>query len=57
MTSPILELQNVHKRFDERRVLHGVTLDLHPNEVVCLLGSSGSGKSTVASLHQSPRAN
>ena len=47
MTKNMLELQNVHKRFDDREVLHGVSLTLAPNEVVCLLGSSGSGKSTL----------
>jgi polar amino acid transport system ATP-binding protein len=44
---PILELQGVHKRFSDLRVLNGIDLAVGEGEVVCILGPSGSGKSTL----------
>ena len=47
MSSVVLSLRDISKRFGEREVLRHVSLDLHENEVVCLVGASGSGKSTL----------
>ena len=47
MTTPKLELQGVSKAFDDKPVLRDVDLVVAPHEVVCLIGSSGSGKSTM----------
>lgn len=47
MTVPKLELQRVSKAFDDKPVLRDVDLVVAPHEVVCLIGSSGSGKSTM----------
>ena len=47
MTTPKLELQGVSKAFDGKPVLRDVDLVVVPHEVVCLIGSSGSGKSTM----------
>jgi len=47
MTSSKLELQGVSKAFDGKAVLREVDLTVQPHEVVCLIGSSGSGKSTM----------
>jgi len=44
---PKLELQGVSKAFDDKPVLRDVDLVVAPHEVVCLIGSSGSGKSTM----------
>src|ERR1700689_3866532 len=46
MTEVVLEVDAVVKRFGDNEVLRGVSLDLHRHEVVCLIGASGSGKST-----------
>lgn len=43
---PILNIQNIHKRFGELEVLHGISLQANPGDVISLIGSSGSGKST-----------
>ena len=47
MTTPKLELEGVSKAFDDKPVLRDVDLVVAPHEVVCLIGSSGSGKSTM----------
>jgi polar amino acid transport system ATP-binding protein len=47
VTTPILELDSVVKRFGDNEVLRGISLELHRHEVVCLIGASGSGKSTL----------
>jgi polar amino acid transport system ATP-binding protein len=47
MSTPKLELQGVSKAFDNKPVLRDVDLVVAPHEVVCLIGSSGSGKSTM----------
>jgi polar amino acid transport system ATP-binding protein len=42
-----LELRDVHKTFGHNEVLRGITLDVELHQVVCLIGASGSGKSTM----------
>ena len=42
-----LELRDVHKAFDDKQVLRGIDLEVETHDVVCLIGSSGSGKSTM----------
>ena len=41
-----LQATNIHKRFGEREVLKGISLSAQRGDVVTLIGSSGSGKST-----------
>jgi len=42
-----LELRGVWKSFDDKVVLRGIDLQVDTHDVVCLIGSSGSGKSTI----------
>jgi len=42
-----LELRNVRKSFDDKVVLRDVDLSVGQHDVICLIGSSGSGKSTM----------
>jgi L-cystine transport system ATP-binding protein len=44
---PIVNVQNLYKRFGNLEVLKGINLRVAPREVVCLIGRSGSGKSTL----------
>ena len=40
-------LEGVHKSFGKLEVLKGIDLELDDHEVICLIGASGSGKSTM----------
>ena len=42
-----LEVKNVSKRFDGKPVLQDISIELHRGELVCLLGVSGGGKTTL----------
>ena len=41
-----IEAQNIHKAFGDNKVLRGINLVANKGEVVSILGTSGSGKST-----------
>ena len=43
----VVSLRGLHKRFGALEVLKGVSLDARKGEVIAILGSSGSGKSTM----------
>ena len=43
---PMVKAEGVHKSFGRLEVLKGVSLEVQPGEVVCMIGASGSGKST-----------
>jgi polar amino acid transport system ATP-binding protein len=42
-----LLLQDVHKSYEDLEVLKGIDLSVADHEVICLIGASGSGKSTM----------
>jgi len=45
--TPALVVEDMHKCFGELEVLKGVSLEAHEGDVIAILGSSGSGKSTM----------
>ncbi len=51
---PIIHLENIRKSYymgrQELQVLKGISLDIHKNEYVALMGPSGSGKSTLMNI-------
>ncbi|WP_329454875.1 ATP-binding cassette domain-containing protein [Streptomyces sp. NBC_01497] len=54
--TPLVELADVSKYYGNIRALEGVSLEVHPGEITCVLGDNGAGKSTlikiIAGLHQ-----
>ncbi len=45
--TPVLRLNSMTKRFGARTILDGISMSVVPGEIVCFIGPSGTGKSTL----------
>ena len=46
MNEKLIEVRGLKKNFQENEVLRGIDVDIYRGDVVCVIGASGSGKST-----------
>ncbi len=46
MEKPLIQVQNLGKKFGDMEVLKDISVDIYKGDVVCVIGPSGSGKST-----------
>jgi phospholipid/cholesterol/gamma-HCH transport system ATP-binding protein len=46
----MVQLRDVEKEFENKKVLDGVTLEVEPEQRLVIMGQSGSGKSTILRL-------
>lgn len=46
MDKPLIQVQNLGKKFGDMEVLKDISVDIYKGDVVCVIGPSGSGKST-----------
>ena len=46
MENPLIQVQNLGKKFGDVEVLKDISVDIYKGDVVCVIGPSGSGKST-----------
>ncbi len=47
VAAPVIEIRNLHKAYGALEVIKGVDITAQKGDVVSLIGSSGSGKSTI----------
>ncbi|MDP1957520.1 MAG: ATP-binding cassette domain-containing protein, partial [Rhodocyclaceae bacterium] len=50
MNETLIEIENLHFAYGERKIFNGINLKIPRGKVVAILGVGGSGKSTLLRL-------
>src|SRR6185436_15995040 len=50
MATPIVQVQNLAKKFDGFTAVDGVSFEIRPGEILGLLGPNGAGKTTTIQM-------
>jgi len=50
MTSPVLQVRNLTKRFGDFTAVDGISFEIKPGEILGLLGPNGAGKTTTIQM-------
>jgi len=50
MSTPLLDIRNLHVEVDGHEIIKGIDLKIHEGEVHSMMGPNGSGKSTLAQV-------
>ena len=50
LSEPIVEVKNVSKYFGKKKVLENVSFSVYKNEILLIIGLSGTGKSTLLKI-------
>ncbi|MBN2123530.1 MAG: ATP-binding cassette domain-containing protein, partial [Deltaproteobacteria bacterium] len=43
----LLSVENLHVSYDKIKALHGINFQTDDQEIVCIIGANGAGKSTT----------
>lgn len=50
MTTPLLEIKNLHARVEDKEIIKGLDLTVNAGEVHAIMGPNGAGKSSLSNV-------